>query len=458
MNPAPRQRRCAALMIVAGLLCAGAHAESERAGGGAVTVVDASREAYSQPFPGLSEGELQRFRRGRALFRQVWLPAPARDEDSDGLGPLYNRLSCIGCHPNNGRGRAPEDPNERMQSMLVRLSVAGRDVDGGPLPHPVYGEQFNEEAIPGVPAEGRVHIEWSAVEVVLGDGERVELRRPQLNFAELGYGPMGAVRCSARVGPPVFGLGLLEAVPLATLEALAEQIKPDGVRGRVNRVHHVASDAPTGGRFGLKSNVPDLRQQIAAAMLGDVGMTSSLFPRQNCTAVQTACVAAAHGGEPELSSVQLDDLEFYFAHLAVPARRTPDAPPVRQGEALFAAAGCVHCHRPRLETGTHARFARLSGQRIAPFTDLLVHDMGEGLADGRPDFDASGREWRTPPLWGIGLSARVNGTEQFLHDGRARSLREAILWHGGEAQAARDRFAAMSRADRAALLAFLKSL
>lgn len=447
------RRRLGALALAAGLSACAAHASEA-----AVTVADASREAYSLPFPGLSEGELQRFLRGRALFRQVWLQAPAQDEDSDGLGPLYNRMTCIGCHPNNGRGRAPDGPQQRMQSMLVRLSVPGRDAWGGARPHPAYGDQFNEEALPGVAAEGRAVLDWELAEVELGDGERVELRRPRIGFRELGYGPMGEVLLSARVAPPVFGLGLLEAVPVATLEALAAEDKPDGVRGRLNRVHDVASASLAAGRFGLKANVPDLRQQVAAAMLGDLGMTSALFPQQNCTAVQRACAAAADGGRPELSSLQLDDLEFYFAHLAVPARRTPQAPEVRRGEALFAASGCALCHRPQLHTGTHARFARLSAQRIEAYTDLLVHDMGAGLADGRPDFDAGGREWRTPPLWGIGLAARVNGNGQFLHDGRARTLAEAILWHGGEAQAARDRFAALPRADRDALIAFLNSL
>ncbi|THF56886.1 di-heme oxidoreductase family protein [Pseudothauera rhizosphaerae] len=421
-------------------------------------VRDASREAYALPFPGLGEYELQRFRAGRGLFRQVWLVAPARDESIDGLGPLYNRLTCIGCHPNNGRGRAPEGPEERLQSMLVRLSVAGRDPHGGPQPHPAYGDQFNEEAIPGVAGEGRAAIEWEYREAVLADGERVELRRPRLAFRELGYGPLGEFRHSLRVGPPVFGVGLLDAVPSATLEALAREPKPDGVRGRVNRVWHVGRGETVAGRFGYKANTADLRQQIAAAMVGDLGITSSLFPAQNCTPAQAACGQAAHGGEPELTDAQLDEMEFYFAHLAVPARRGADEPQVRRGEALFAATGCAACHRPTLKTGVHPRFPRLSEREFAPYTDLLVHDMGEGLADGRLDYEAGGREWRTAPLWGLGLVERVNGHTELLHDGRARNPVEAILWHGGEAQAARDRFARLPRAEREALLAFLRSL
>ena len=438
-----------------------------------MTVEDASREAYSRPFPGLSEGELQRFRSGRGLFRQAWVVAPSRDAHIDGLGPLYNRLTCIGCHPNNGRGRAPAGPEERMQSMLLRLSVPGRDAHSGPRPHPAYGEQFNEEAIAGVAAEGRAVIDWEVVEIVrVGERpeagsepvepEYVELRRPRLSFRDLGYGPMGDFMVSLRVGPAMHGLGLLDAVSPATLAALAAEPKPDGVRGRVNHVYHLGRGEAATGRFGLKANVADLRTQIASAMLGDLGMSSSLFPEQNCALVQTACRAAPDGGQPELSDAQLDDLEFYFAHLAVPARRTPDAPQVLQGEAEFARSGCALCHRPSLRTGTHPRFVRLSDKEIAPYTDLLVHDMGHGLADDRPDFEAGGRDWRTPPLWGIGLLERVNGYRDghngLLHDGRARSFAEAILWHGGEAQAARDRYARLSRVERDALHAFLRSL
>lgn len=452
-----RRRRGVAACAVAGLMVFSARPLAI-AGDVSYQVANGTREAYALPFVGLDENELQRFRRGRALFRQAWIVAPARDDAVDGLGPLYNRLTCIACHPNNGRGRAPDGPDERMLSMLVRLSVAGKDVHGGPRPHPVYGEQLNEEGIPGVPGEGRAALSWQAHSVELAGGERVILRKPVVRFRELGYGELGAVMISPRVGPPVHGLGLLDAVPDEELEAIAREPKPDGVRGKVNRVWSLSAQRVVAGRFGLKANMPDLRQQIAGAMLGDLGITSSLFSQQNCTASQVACRAAPDGGQPELSDSQLDDIEFYFAHLAVPSRRHVDTPEVARGEALFASAGCAHCHRPTLRTGAHPRFPRLSDKVIAAYTDLLVHDMGEGLADGRPDFDAGGREWRTPPLWGIGLTERVNDHSEFLHDGRARNLTEAILWHGGEAQTARDRFARLLPADREAVLAFLRSL
>jgi CxxC motif-containing protein (DUF1111 family) len=344
-----------------------------------------------------------------------------------------------------------------MLSMLVRLSVPGRDAGGGPQPHPAYGDQLNDRAAPGVPAEGRVAVTWQEEPGHFADGEPYSLRVPGYAFRDLRFGPLGPeTRISPRVAPAVIGLGFLEAVDEATLEALADpdDRDGDGISGRVNRVWDVAARRPAAGRFGWKATVPTLRQQAAAAALGDIGLTTSLFPAQNCPPVQRACRDATGGGRPELPDGFLDKLTFYTQTLAVPARRGAH----EAGERLFVAIGCAGCHQPTLRTGRHPTQPRLSSQVIQPFTDLLLHDLGEGLADGRPDFEATGREWRTPPLWGIGLVELVNGHTLFLHDGRARGLAEAILWHGGEAEGARERFRTMPRGDRHALLAFLGSL
>ena len=416
------------------------------------------REALSQPMSGLTAEEMTRFQQGRSLFRQSWVVAPAGDGEVNGLGPLYNRLACISCHAKNGRGGAPEGPQQRMQSMLVRLSVAGQDEHGGPKPHPAYGDQLNEEGIPGVPGEGRAQIHWRTSRVKLAAGESVELRRPRIEFAELAYGPLGKVLISPRVSPHVGGLGLLETVPADALQQLARQTKPDGVQGAVNQVWDRSLGQTVVGRFGLKANAPTLRQQIAGAFLGDMGITSDLFPTENCTAVQVACQQAVSGGHPELKTAQLDAVEFYLAHLAPPARRDAEQPLVRQGEALFAKSGCAACHLPVLTGGEHPKYPRLSGQTVAAYTDLLVHDMGPDLADGRPDYLANGQQWRTPPLWGLGLLAGINEQTRFLHDGRARTAQEAILWHGGEASSARKRYVQLSKESRQALLAFLQSL
>ena len=416
------------------------------------------REALSRPMTGISNADMERFRRGRSLFRQSWVISPAKDLAVDGLGPLYNRLACISCHAKNGRGGAPEKPEERMQSMLVRLSVPGRNANGGPLPHPAYGDQLNEEGIPGVPGEGRAHLVWQTSYAQLADGRRIALRSPKASFSALAYGKLGPVLVSLRVSPHVAGLGLLDAIPEATLEALAAEQKPDGVRGTVNRVINRNTGERVAGRFGLKANMPSLRQQIAGAFVGDMGITSPLFPEENCTSAQHACRQAESGGTPELSGEQLGDIEFYLAHLAAPARREADNPGVRSGSVVFERLGCPVCHRPALVTGQHAEYGLLSNKKIAPYTDLLLHDMGKALADGRPDHLASGRQWRTAPLWGLGALTAINENTGFLHDGRARTQEEAILWHGGEARAARLRYVAAPKKDRDALMSFLASL
>ena len=424
----------------------------------ASTVADAGREAFSQPVAGMSDAQREQFFRGRTLFRHSWTAAPSKDTQFVGLGPLYNRLACISCHQKNGRGHAPAGPDERMQSMLVRLSVPGEGPYGGPKPHPVYGDQLNEEGIPGVPREGRASVHWQEAAVTLSDGTVVPLRWPRFDFVELAYGPLDDVLVSPRVAPTVFGLGLLETVPTSALEGRAREPKPDGIRGHVNRVWDVARNESVAGRFGLKANAPGVRQQIAAAFIGDLGITSVLFPNENCMPLQTACRNAPSGGHPELTQAQLDDIEFYVTHLAPPPRRRTGDPEVQRGEKLFLEAGCSLCHQPTLPTGAHPKYPLLSDKSIAPFSDLLLHDMGEGLADHRPDYLAGGRDWRTPPLWGIGLLATVNEITNFLHDGRARNVEEAVLWHGGEAQLARDRYVKLSRTQREDLVRFLESL
>jgi CxxC motif-containing protein (DUF1111 family) len=433
-------------MMIAALAAANALAQSEP-------------EVFAQPIPGLSDGEREQFFRGRTLVRQSWVVAPSKDDQVDGLGPLYNRLACISCHPRNGRGRPPERDDERMLSMLVRLSVPGHDAHGGPKPHPAYGGQLNEEGIPGVPGEGRAALRWQDVETLdLDGGERVSLRLPAIEFSDLAYGPIDGVLTSPRVGQQMVGLGLLDAVPETTLRQLAKERKPDGVAGRVNRVWNPETRRMEVGRFGYKANMPTLRTQAAGAFLGDMGITSAAFPTENCTAVQKACRKAPTGGSPELSKKQLDDVEFYLAHLEVPERRNADDPKVLRGEARFGELGCAACHRTELKTAERSRFPRLSGRTISAYTDLLIHDMGEGLSDHRPDYRAGGREWRTPPLWGLGRTATVSESTFYLHDGRARTLAEAILWHGGEARAARDRFVRLPKQERDILLAFLQSL
>lgn len=433
--------------------------------GGTLTTDDTSRDAFQQiAWDQVPDEQRAAVARGRDLVRQTWVIPPSADTDIAGLGPTYNRPSCLSCHPRGGRGEAPSSAQEPMRSMLVRLSIPGHDEHGGPLPEPAYGDQLNEFGIPGVPGEGEAWLKWQTHIERLADGAEVELRRPLVRFRKLAFGDMHPeVMTSVRVATPLFGLGLLEAVPESDILAIAEKQRRagQGIAGTPNRVWKREEDRARGesafGRFGWKANQPNLRQQIAAALGGDMNITTDLFPNHDCPPVQTACRAVIDD-QPELSAEALDAMTLYHQFLAVPARRNVDDPTVLAGERLFTEIGCASCHRPTLRTGDFPGNPTLAHQTIHPYTDLLLHDMGEGLADRRPDHLASGQQWRTPPLWGLGLLERVNEHHTLLHDGRARSLLEAILWHGGEAAAARESVRRMSTEEREALLAFLRSL
>ena len=353
--------------------------------------------------------------------------------------------------------------------MLVRLSIPANDSAAhaellrrqGVVPEPVYGGQLQDMSNPGVSPEGKVRVAYDLLTVTLGDGTQVELRKPRLQISQLGYGEMHAdTLFSARAAPPMIGLGLLEAIPESAILAGEDpqDRDGDGIRGVANRVWDDARGATVLGRFGWKAGQPNLNQQNVHAFSSDMGLTTRLLPHDECTAAQADCRAMPHGGEPEVSDNILASVLFYTRNLAVPARRDVDALEVRRGKQLFVDAGCAKCHTPSFVTAADAAEPELARQTMRPYSDLLLHDMGDGLADDRPEFQASGRQWRTAPLWGIGLTETVNGHTQFLHDGRARNLLEAILWHGGEAEQARQAISDFDASERGALLAFLNSL
>jgi CxxC motif-containing protein (DUF1111 family) len=429
-------------------------------GGLTGTANSITQNAFGQPIA-LDTSDLRRFTFGNRIFNTHWVAAPASVDGFDGLGPVFNRVSCSGCHTRDGRGQPPNEPGGTLESMLVRISIPGQDEHGAVLPVPHYGDQLNEKALPGVPAEGRTIVHYTEHEGRYPDGTRYRLAVPAYEFADLAFGawPRDA-RFSPRVAPPIFGLGLLEAVPEAVVLAAADpdDADGDGISGRPNRVWDAVEGKTALGRFGWKANQPSLRQQNAGAALGDIGLTSSVFRRQNVADGQTAAAATPDAREPELKDEYLERLTFYVQALAVPAARNIDDTQVHTGARLFEHAQCAACHLPTLKTGDQPTVPALGWQMIHPFTDLLLHDMGDDLADGRSDFEAGGNEWRTPPLWGIGLTAVVNRHTRFLHDGRARSLEEAILWHGGEAAQSRDSFMHMRKSERNALLVFLNNM
>lgn len=429
--------------------------------GGDATVTNSGANAFGQPVSGLSKAELRAFVVGNNFFNDNWVTAPASTTGRDGLGPLFNAQACSSCHFKDGRGSPPTPQDPTAKGLLLRLSLPGAVAGtGAPLPEPAYGLQFQDKAITGVPAEGRLVIDYEELTGSFADGESYSLAKPLYSFADLGYGPLDPRTLrSPRVGNSVFGTGLLEAIPEATIRGFADpdDADGDGISGRVNEVWSSDLNRTVLGRFGWKANVPSVLEQVAGAFHGDIGLTSRLAPTQDCTAAQTACLAAPNGGEPELDDNKLDRVTFYTRTLAVPARRDVTKPTVRRGERLFADLGCSACHKTGIRTGSVTP-KQLSEQVINPYSDLLLHDMGPALADGRPDFAARGSEWRTAPLWGIGLTRTVNGHTRFLHDGRARSLSEAILWHGGEAENAKNGFISLNAKGRHDLIKFLESL
>lgn len=410
------------------------------------------------------------FEAGDGVFDKAFVPGDGKTASQvrtdggtrrRGLGPLFNASGCAECHFRDGRVERPYVSGGEMMGMFLRLSVP--DGKGGWKPPEGYHHQLHDRALAGVLPEGKGHIDWEEVPGVFPDGETWSLRKPNFRITDLAHGPLPAdTLIEARSAPPVHGGGLLEAIADSTLLATAERQKndPDGVSGKPNYVTDPETGQRVLGRFSLKANEPSLRAQAAGAAFNDMGVTSVIHRREGCLPHQKECAAARHGGspeEPELTKEQLDDLTIYLQLLAVPARRHLDDPVAQKGEQLFREARCNSCHVDTVQTGDTHPIKRLRKQTVHPYTDLLLHDMGPGLA-GRPDGEATAQEWRTPPLWGIGLTARSNHHTNFLHDQRARNLQEAILWHDGAAAAAKGRFIGMKKEDRTALIRFLESL
>jgi CxxC motif-containing protein (DUF1111 family) len=452
--------------------------DEELPGGAATSRHAATRNAFSHPSATLTFAQQLDFRVGDGIFRKLWVSAPASTTSSDGLGPLYNARSCQSCHLKDGRGHPAEGrwPDGDGTSMLFRVSVplatdaerlAIEDGRQAVVPEPTYGTQLQGFAIQGHSPEARVRITYEDQPVTLHGGAVVHLQKPTYRVEDLGYGPIRPdVLLSPRVAAPMIGLGLLEMVDEADILARADpdDRDGDGISGRPNRVWSMEHGRPMLGRFGWKAARATIRDQTAGAFSGDMGLSTELLPAAagDCTEAQAFCRGAPSGADPphgvEVAPTMFDLVVFYARNLAVPMRRQVDAPEVLRGKQVFYQAGCAACHTPKYVTRADPERRELSQQLIWPYTDLLLHDMGPGLADGRSEGRASVQEWRTPPLWGVGFTAAVSGHTRFLHDGRARSLLEAILWHGGEAEAARQRVVRMTRGERDALLAFLASL
>jgi len=423
--------------------------------GGGQTVFITGVNAYGEPFPTLTSWHKRMHEIGDFIFESTYVSAPA--PKNPGLGPIFNNVSCVSCHIKDGRGKASIDGQQMASGTLIRLSVPGQTQHGGPIPVPLYGGQLQQRSIFGKQAEADVHVTYTYTTGTFPDGETYELRKPTFTLSNFYAGPVAGLLTSPRNSPAVFGLGLLEAIPEANILKYQDinDADNDGISGKANYVWDIYENKTKLGRFGWKANTSSLLQQVASAFNEDMGITTFLFPNESSFG------QLQYDGlkdDPELSDSLLHLTTFYIQTLAVPGRRNVDDPQVKRGKQIFTDAKCAKCHVPSHRTGVNVVFTYLSNQLIFPYTDLLLHDMGVELADNRPDFLADGQEWRTPPLWGIGLSAVVNGHTDFLHDGRARNLKEAILWHGGEAEDSKNYFIQLSKDDREALIKFLNSL
>ncbi|GLU45174.1 di-heme oxidoredictase family protein [Allomuricauda sp. NBRC 101325] len=422
--------------------------------GGETTVYLTSSNAFSTPSSTLNGEALDRHLDGDFQFEAAFVTAPAAV--NGGIGPIFNNSSCVSCHPRDGRSRFPTDING-LSGFFLRASIPGQDVYGGAIPLPGFGAQIQNQAIFGYEAEARLEVSYTPIIEMLADGTTVTLQQPTYYIMDSYIEIPSNALFSPRLAPPVFGLGLLEAIPEATLLAHEDvnDADGDGISGKANYVFDIETQDIQIGRFGWKANTSSILEQCVAAYNHDMGITTSFFPLE--TGHGQTNGDDGLGDDPELSDAIVEQVVFYCKTLGVPAARDIEDATIQKGEQLFSGIACASCHVPKMQTGPSS-IPGLAYQTIYPYTDLLVHDMGELLADHRPDYLANGNEWKTRPLWGIGLTQVVNGHMDLLHDGRAKNITEAILWHGGEAEASKNAFKELSTSDRNALLAFIKSL
>jgi CxxC motif-containing protein (DUF1111 family) len=395
------------------------------------------------------------FEIGRALFERHWAAAPASTQAADGLGPLFNARACVSCHPGGGRGLPFDKVGATLPALLFRLG--GHNAAATEAGDPIYGQQIQVSSVAGIAAEGTAEVAFETSKITLGDGTAVELRRPVPKVNNLAYGPLASTTvASPRLATAIHGIGLLEQIPESEILAKADpdDRDGDGVSGRPNEVFDPVAGGLAIGRFGWKAGQASLEAQDARALELDIGLSNPVYKDSfgDCMAKQVECLKMPTGASPQFENVEVPSSLTKLIDRFVGEAMLPPIPAAANAEAgrkVFAESGCGSCHRPSLQMA--------NGRTIAPYTDLLLHDMGFGLADHMREGEASGKEWRTAPLWGIGQALRSENVG-LLHDGRARNVLEAILWHGGEAAKAREHVEQLSRQDRQALVDFIGSL
>ncbi len=422
---------------------------------------DKNSSLLLKPVNNLNDKEYDKFILGRSFFSIPWVEAPSVTTARDGLGPLFNANTCVSCHPKNGRGTLFADENLPSRSLLARLSITSNDSDEhkeylkykGFVPEPVYGNQLSINGIFGVDYEGKIKIDFEEVEVVFSDGEKQILLKPKYNLENLNYGKLDKnVNISYRIAPSLNGMGLISLISHEDILANVDEndLNNDGISGRANFVYSNITKRIELGIYTWKASVAFLKEQVAGAASNDMGLTTTIFPDGNCTKYQKECNEAPKPRDMiDLPDDRLDAVSYYLKHIKTyEAKKTKE---YEEGLALFEAISCSKCHISSFNTK--------KGFKISPFSDFLLHDMGEDLADGRVEFMANGREWRTAPLWGLALHEKINKEKpRLLHDGRARSFQEAILWHGGEAQNSKENYMNLPKNQREKLIKFLEEL
>lgn len=422
--------------------------------GGATTVYVRTTKAFGMPAANLTADHLELHTAGDLAFEASFVSNPS--PKNGGLGPVFNNNACNSCHPTDSRANVPDNVND-LSGFFLRLSIPGENEHGGPNPVPGFGGQMQHQSLYGTKAEAKITRTYDYIDVELSDGKVVTLQSPTYGFKDAYMAMPANVMLSPRIGMPVFGLGLLEAIAEEDILAHEDVLDADGdgISGKANYVWDPETKSKKLGRFGWKAGAPSILAQSAGAYSEDMGLTTTLHPIPSSYGQSNGDTAIT---QIEVSDSELEKVVFYCLTLGVPAARNLDDPEVAKGYQVFEQLKCNSCHVPSFTTGIYAAIPELSNQKIYPYTDMLLHDMGDGLADNRPEFLADGKEWKTRPLWGIGLTAITSGETHFLHDGRARNMMEAILWHGGEAEQSMLDFKALSTTEREHLLLFLNSL
>jgi len=400
-----------------------------------------SKSILLKPIDGLNDEQYDKFILGRSFFKIPWVEAPSATTARDGLGPLYNANTCASCHPSNGRGTLYNKNGSFARSLIPKPSY-----------DPIYGSQIAINGIHGVKYEAKTDIKFEKIKVMFPDGEIDTLLKPIYALKNLQYGPLDKKTVlSFRLAPSLNGIGLISQI---SDEDILKNEDPndkdgDGISGRANFVYSPITKKQELGRFSWKANISTLKHQTADAANNDMGLTTSYYQDETCTKFQEECNKAPKARDAiDLTNQRLESITFYLEKRKTYSQKLNKS---NKGYEIFKKIGCVNCHIDSFETK--------NGIKFAPFTDILLHDMGEGLADGKTEGKANGKEWRTAPLWGLSLHEKINNKKpRLLHDGRARTFQEAILWHGGEAKKVKETYMNLKKEDRRKLLEFLKEV